>query len=394
MMRNVALHGLALAALASAAPAARAADVKAHALLDLVAATNTDALPLTWEDPGVSAFDPYTLRVFADGRVTPKLEGHAQLAYREAIGARLIGAYAMFTPWADRDVHLAAGKIPWWIGTYADREYTDKNPLVGTPLLYQYRTPLRWYDVDFSADALLANAGRASGGGRTAGGPVYAIGAPVIWESWWDVGVMALGSVRPFEFSLGVVQGTPGWGSSAEEENHGKSFLGRIGIAPHPALRAGVSGSTGPYLMSFLQDALPRGKTPEDYDQKLAMADLEVLTGHAEVRAEAYTNTWNTPYAGNLHVRGYYVEGKYTLPAGFWLAGRWEIQRFSDVTDSTGLAQPWDIDRNRAEVGLGYRVSKDVLAKIVFQRNHELAANAFETPDDKDVAAASLTIRF
>jgi hypothetical protein len=373
---------------------ASAADIEGRALLDFVAASNTDALPLNWDDEGSSPFNPYSFRVFADGSVTPKLEGHAQVLYRESIGLRLIGAYAMYSPWLEKDLHLAAGKIPWWIGTYADREYSDKNPLVGTPMMYQYRTPLAWYEVDPDVDYLLAKAGRLPGGGLSPAGPAYATGAPIVWESWWDVGVMALGSARPLEFSVGVVSGTPGWGSPGEEENHGKSFLGRLGLTPHPAVRVGMSGSIGPYPMAFLDFELPPDKDPEDYDQELVMADAEVLVGYAEVRGEAYANTWETPYVGNLHVRGYYVEGKYTLPHGFWLAGRWEIQRFSKVTDSTGLVQPWDIDRNRAEVGAGYRVSKDVLAKLVYQRNHEIAANAFEQPDDKDIAAASLTIRF
>ncbi len=385
---------VAAALVCACAPEAETAEVTGRALLDFVASTNTDALPLNWEDEGSSAFNPYSFRVFADGSVMPKLEGHAQVLYRESIGLRLIGAYAMYTPWLDKDIHVAGGKIPWWIGTYADREYSDKNPLVGTPMMYQYRTPLAWYEIDPDVDYLITKAGRVPGGGLAPGGPAYATGTPIVWESWWDVGVMALGSVRPVEFSLGVVSGTPGWGSPGEEENHGKSFLGRIGLAPHPAVRVGMSGSSGPYPMSFLDFELPPDKDPEDYDQELAMADAEVLIGHAEVRAEGYANTWETPYVGNLHVRGYYVEGKYTLPAGFWLAGRWEIQRFSKVTDSTGLAVPWDIDRNRAEAGLGYKVTKDVLAKLVFQRNHEIAANAFEAPDDKDLAAASLTIRF
>jgi hypothetical protein len=380
-------------AVLSAVPA-RAAEVKGRALLDLVAVTNTDALPLNWTWENTSAFDPYTLRAFADASVTRSLEGHAQVVYHQATGLELVGAYALFTPWQDKDVHLAGGKIPWWIGTYADREYSDKNPLVGTPMMYQYRTPLTWYSVDTSADVLLARAGRLPGGGLSPAGPAYASGSAVVWESWWDVGVMAIGSLRPIEFAIGVVDGTPGWGSPGEEENDGKSFLGRIGIAPHPAFRAGVSGSIGPYLVKSLDAALPADKDAEDFDQELVMADAEVLVGHAEVRGEGYANTWETPYVGNLHVRGYYVEGKYSLPAGWWLAGRWEIQRFSKVTDSSGLAQPWDIDRNRAEAGLGYRLSKDVFAKAVFQRNHELAANALESPDDKDLAALSLTIRF
>ena len=51
-------------------------------------------------------------------------------------GTRADGAYALWTPWKSRDLHLQAGNIPWPVGTWAPRKYSDKNPLIGEPLIY------------------------------------------------------------------------------------------------------------------------------------------------------------------------------------------------------------------------------------------------------------------
>jgi len=68
-------------------------------------------------------------------------------------------------------------------------------------------------------------------------------------------------------------------------------------------------------------------------------------------------------------VHGGYGELKYTLPAGFYVAGRTDVMRFSDVADSTGVRRSWDANVDRSEVGLGYRLMKGVTAKAVYQRN-------------------------
>src|SRR5262249_8893739 len=155
---------------------------------------------------------------------------------RDASGLYVDGAYAMMTPWASRDLHVLAGKIPWAIGTWAPRTYSDHNPLIGSPLVYQYHTSLVWYAVPPNADALLASAGRGQYGVNYFGFTMGR-GMAVVDDSYWDVGVTVTGSQRPLEYALGVTAGTPGWGSTSQDENSGKTALGRIGLAPLPGLR-------------------------------------------------------------------------------------------------------------------------------------------------------------
>src|SRR5258705_4463131 len=136
---------LALRALSPPAPAVAqaAADVKIRGLLDLGLVSTNESQLLNRLTFGDSNFDPYRLRLFLDAQLSPALEVHVQSLFTEGLGQmRTDGAYALWTPWSTLDLSLEAGKIPWPIGTYAPRTYSDKNWLIGTPLMYQYRTAL------------------------------------------------------------------------------------------------------------------------------------------------------------------------------------------------------------------------------------------------------------
>jgi len=365
--------------------------VHVHGILGLAAATRGDARTWNWDEPGTSAFDPYVAHLLAEDRLSPhwEVDGHAW--YREAVGLRLLGAYVQYTPSPSKDLHVLAGKIPWLIGSYSDRAYPDKNPLVGVPMLYQFHSGLTWYSLPTGTANVVQTSVYGDPYGRS---KYYAGGMPVLWESWWDVGVMAVGSARPVEGALGVTQGTPGWGEPGEDGNSGKTVLGRVGLTPLPSVRLGVSGAVGPYLIDALADSLPAGKHVNDYDQRLAMVDAEFELGHVELRGEGYRNVWQTPRAGDLRVSGYYVEGKYTLPVGLYAAARWEIERFSKVDDGAGAGEPWHADQDRIEAGLGYRVSRGVILKADWQQQRSLAGGPTQPGDKAAIGALALVVKF
>src|SRR5204863_2310796 len=79
---------------------------------------------------------------------------------------------------------------------------------------------------------------------------------PILYENWWDFGIVTLGTVAPFEFAAGVRNGTVG-APAMGDDNDGKQVLGRIGFMPAPWIRAGVSGARGPYLHGDLTEDLP-----------------------------------------------------------------------------------------------------------------------------------------
>jgi len=379
-------------ALAGAGPA-WAAEFHIHGILDLVAAGRGPAYDLNVLTRGDSPFDPFSVRLFLDTQVSDRLAIFPQVVLRDATSPYVDGAYLKFTPTLTRDLHVLAGKIPWPIGTYAARTYSDHNPLIGAPLMYQYHTTLLWYEVVPNADALLATSGSGQYGANYFGYP-ESRGMPLVDDSYWDVGVTVVGSARPLEYAFGTVAGTPGWASTSQDENSGKTMLGRVGFAPWPGVRFGVSGACGPYMVQALQSSLPPGHRVDDYKQKLGMTDLELLAGHVEARGEAARNVWQTPMVGNLEVTSGYFELKYALPFGAYVAGRYDVERFGEIADSTGTRRPWDSNITRYELGVGYRFDRNAWAKLVYQRSELETEGAAEEYVGPSLVAAQLAITF
>jgi hypothetical protein len=376
------------------ASAAGAADFSFHGLLDLAVAPRGDAFEANRLTRGDNPFDAYGLRLFVEGTVATKFAVFSQVVLSDGTDQHapyVDGAYVQYSPSAETDFHLVAGKMPWLLGTYAPRTYSNRNPLIGKPMMYQNHTTLQWSAAPQNADALLAQAGKGNDAFTYKPGGFATVGMAVVDDSYWDFGAMLTGSARPLEYALGFANGTPGWGSTAQDDNDGKSVLGRIGLAPLPGLRVGVSGSYGPYLANWVW--VPAGRTVNDYNQDLVMADLEFLAGHSELRAEGYQNVWQTPTVGDLRVAGFYVEGKQTLLAGLYAATRYEQMRHSDLRASSGNLQPWDRDRDRIEAGFGYRMDRGVLMKAVYQRNTE-RGDVSAAQATHDLYAAQLSLSF
>jgi hypothetical protein len=390
--RTWAVATIALAFAAAPEPAS-ATDFHFHGLLDLVASGRGTAYDQNVLTRGDAPFDPYGLRLFADARVNPRLEVYSQVVLRDATTPYVDGAYLLLSPLPGRDLHVLAGKVPWAIGTYAPRTYSNHNPLIGAPLMYQYHSTLLWYELPPSADALLATAGSGQYGANYFGYP-EGRGMAIVDDSYWDVGVTVSGSERPLEYALGMTAGTPGWASTGQDENAGRTALGRIGLAPLPGLRVGVSGAYGPYLVAGTKPDLPPGKNATDYHQKLGMADLELLFDHLELRGEAAQNVWESPIVGDLETTAGYVELKYSLAFGGYLAGRWDVLRHGKIANSAGVKHPWDSDVTRIETGIGYRFNREAVAKLIFQRTTVDLESVPAKDRGHDLLAAQLSVAF
>jgi hypothetical protein len=375
--------------LAVCASAAGAADVRFGGLFDVAASAGTGRV-LNRTSHGDSPFDPYRLRLSLDASVTTSLQVYAQMILHEGMQElRADEAYLMWTPWASRDAHLEAGKIPWPIGTFGPRTYSDRNPLIGAPLMYQYHTALPWNHVPTGVDELVSNAGQ----GQELLPAGEWIGMPVVDDRWWDVGVAAVGAQRPLEYAFGVTRGSPGWPEPESVENvKGHSVMGRLGIVPVAGVRAGVSGSWGMWAPEWFVFQLPPGKQTTDYHEALAMADLELMRNRWELRGEAFLKYWETVTTGTLRLHGGYAEARVGLAAGAWLAARAELMRFSDVTTSGGITRPWDDGVDRYEAGIGYRVTREVQVRLVGQRNVRHPYGTVVTTED--LGALATSIRF
>ena len=91
---------------------------------------------------------------------------------------------------------------------------------------------------------------------------------------------------------------------------------------------------------------------------------------------------------------GGYVELKYALPFGAFVAGRWDALRFSEITNSAGENLPWDSDVTRVESGIGYRFNREAQAKVIYQRTDLGVAGTTDQTQTFDLFAAQISIAF
>lgn len=358
----------ALAVLLVLAPAAQAADIQLQGLLDVTASKGTPALELNRLDEDATDFQPYRLRLFAESAIPGGFQAFGVFLFDDALGAQVSGVYLSYQlgpPELGFDV--VAGKMPWLIGNRAPRAERDRRSIVGTPVLYQYRTSLRNDAVPGSPDQLL----RATGQGvflPDYGSGVAEPGMPIVEQANWDVAAVVTWTDGTFEAMAGAENGTPSAPNDGVDWNPGKAFLGRVGFAANPGVRVGASGAIGPYLKSDVNAGLPPDDDSGDFDQKLLMVDVALSRGYAELYAEGAYNIWETPYTGDLRARAFYTELRYGLSNGIFGAARLDGMDFSNVTRSDGTSRSWDDDLIRIEGALGYRVNRAATVRLTGQQ--------------------------
>ena len=353
---------------------ASAGSVNFQGNLDLVYVTRYEQEAINTLNFGENAFHTARIRLFADAPIQEHVHVFTEFLYDDGtMKARLFGGFVRLSDPKGRDIHLEAGKIPLHVGAFPNRSYAPKNNLIGSPLMYQYHTDVRNEQIPTRGDDLVANRGRGYftdylSGGLTGAGYTGGHALPVLYENCWDFGVVALGTVAPLEFAVGVTNGTVG-APVMNDDNDGKGVLARLGFVPAPWIRTGVSGSRGPYLQADLNPVLPPGHTVDEYMQQLAAADLELSYSHGVLYSEYLFNRFESPFVGNLDLRAWYVEGKWTVIPGWYVAARFDRMVFADVPLASGEVAGWDADLWKREVGIGFKPSARLIAKLVHQES-------------------------
>ena len=347
-------------------------DWEAH--LDLAQVTRTDQINTNFFNFGENPFHAVRMRLFATGRVHEHITAFAQLLSDNADSPRLFGGFVRLSDPGGRDVHVEVGKIPLHIGAFPNRSYAIKNNLIGSPLVYQYKVDVRDDQLPTLPEDLAANRGLGfftsylrpglNGVGSDDGSAL-----PILYENCWDFGAVILGTANPAEFAFGVTNGTVG-APVDTDNNDGKQVLGRVGFVPTPWLRLGASAARGAYLRRGLEEDLPAGRKVTDYNQILAMGDLELSYDRAVVYGEYVWNRFEQPYVGDLDLASWYLEGKVAVLPGWYVAGRYSRLTFDEITLTGGSVTRWDAPVWRREIGIGFKPSKMLLAKLVHQETH------------------------
>jgi len=333
--------------------------VEVSALLDIVF-KNSDQLDITNRTfRNHSNFNTSRTRVFFDAAVNDKTYAFAQILVDD-YDFQLYAAYVRFTQVAGPYLNFQVGLIPTTVGTWAPRTYSNRNPLIGVPLLYNYHTVFspRSNGAVRTTDDLLALRNT-----RTRGG------LPIIYDACWNSGVEAYGNVGKVEYSLGLLAGSLSKPTQQQKKNI-PQVTTQVTYYASPSLDFGFSAFLGPYLFEAAYgDDLPAGKNEEDYLSGGVGYDLHFSRGHLEVYSESFYSYWEHPYLENLTSLTGYVETKYAIGVQWWLAGRFGFFEPGKLTNDAGDDVHWDYPVKRYEFGIGYKAARKVQIKLVAQLN-------------------------
>jgi hypothetical protein len=284
-------------------------------------------------------------------------------------------AFIRLRPWKTRPVDLQVGRIPPTFGAFTRRGYGLGNPLIGLPLPYQYLTSLRADALPASADDILRMRGKGWH-------PVYPLGAqtddpglPLASSLRWDTGLQVRVGDRKVAIVGAITNGTLSK-PLVRDDNTDKQLAVRATWQPSEGLAIGLSGARGGFVSRVALDALPRD-VARHTTQSAVGADVEYSRDHWIVRVEGLLSSWQVPAVdaplldAPLRAVGITAEGQYKLRPGFYLAGRADHVGFSSIRGTLfdGRPTPWDVPVTRLEVGGGYYVRRNVIAKATYQHN-------------------------
>ncbi len=317
------------------------------------------------EDKGFFNYTDYeanTLRLFRiEVLAEAQLHSKAALLFDARMDnlqtPRVYALYLRLRPWSSRDFDVQLGLVPPVFGSFPRRRYAFDNPLPSLPLVYQYLTTIREDALPRNAEEVVAQRGRGWLVRYPIGDTSFGPGRPLVNAERWDAGIQARIGLRPVSLALAVTQGTLSH-PTVEDDNGGKQISGRLAWMPGPSFTAGLSASSGDFVADEARDELPGGG-PGKYRQQALGLDLEWARGHLILRGEAVFSSWHLPAVDATRIEepldalGAFVEARYKLRPGFYVASRVERLAMAEIGSNLGYLS-WDADVTRFELGVGY----------------------------------------
>ena len=363
-----------------AATSSLQAEVNVAGMADIVFknSDNDDFTNITFKQH--SPFHTLRTRLFFDAALGDNSAAFVQLM-TDNNSVIIYGAYIRFTDLAGKYLNLQAGYIPTPVGSFGARVYSDKNPLIGTPLLFNYHSNIVAYISDSmrSVEQLLPRRDTR-----------FNLGLPVVYDACWNTGVEIYGSAGKLDYSLGLVSGSVSL-PTLEQAKDIPQVTTKLNYYFHPGFMIGAAGFYGPYLSDKVYgDVLPDGHDYDEYMNGGVGYDFYWSSRFIEFYSETYFAMWEHPYQPNLDVISGYVEAKYKFSPGWYLAGRYDFFEPGKVTTASGSEEKWDYPVKRYEFGVGHRLNRQALLKLVTQLNRVDQTDQL----DVDLYALQLSVTF
>lgn len=269
-------------------------------------------------------------------------------------------------------VNLQLGLIDIPFGNLSERRFPMQNPFYNLPLMNEHYTSL--CSSDYRVWVLA---------------PIFAVkgdGVRLLDQGLYDLGFKIFGTVGIVEYAValinGMVSATGTYAPQGLNPNNDFGKVFRLAVTPITGLTIGSSYAFGPFMKDQSADSNSAifGDDPGEYPQHIFGGDIDFSFEHFSFFGQAAYNVWKFEDEPDLKAFVYSTEARYGPTPRLSVAARIGGIVFNTITTqlpSFGARKipfsgKWDHDVIRLEGALGYRLTREVLIKFVYQWNHTI----------------------
>ena len=288
---------------------------------------------------------------------------------------------------------IAVGKILTPFGLFPKKQHSTDNMSFLPPLVYSYFV---------NVDPNLGYWPKAGDVGSYASDDK--VGTPTIFGSGYQMGLKAYYSYDYWFESEIALTNSPVSVSAEQKSNNAVSVVTRLGFKPVIWYNFGVSFGYG----SYMQD-IPELESEGKYKQMTVGFDYTFAYSYFELSGEYIFNQWTAPKFANevyqvgtdfqfltytLQTHSGYLDLKVSIPdaPGLFVGSRVERIYFPTFKNPKNVAvmEKWDNDIDRYTLVVGYRLSKEVLFKVIGFKQKSMSGN-IEPRDDAGAFQVSIS---
>ncbi|MEP7071843.1 MAG: hypothetical protein ABI839_05615 [Verrucomicrobiota bacterium] len=274
--------------------------------------------------------------------------------------------YALrITPWKDGLLNLQIGKFATVAGTWVERHLSWDNPFLNAPLPYENVTSASDFELSLPHSPL---------------DPVTQKNKyeyiPLIWGPSYTTGFSLAGTVAKkltyaLELKNASLSSRPEvWDLTRRDFSH-PTVTGHLSYQPDPRWKFGATASQGPFLTDAVERILPRGKSEDDYQQRVLGQDISFAWHHWQIWAEVFETRFEIPHFGNADSVTYYFEVKYKFSPQVSAAVRWNQAFFSRNPTRISSGRTWSRDISRFEAAVTRRLTSNAQIKLQYSFQDE-----------------------
>jgi len=331
---------------------------------------------------GVSTFTALDLHLMMSAVLSPRTRVFAKLLGTSDDGGHVdVESLTITTKLGYGWPVLDVGRFTSPFGKFSQRFLPMDNPLIGEPLIYTYMTDLPTNQVPASGADLVTQRGmgqslQLSNYGATT------TGQSLLTGGWNLDGLKFSGHRKKLKYAVAITN-EPVSATSFLATHDNRAVTVHFGYKPDLPLQIGLSASHGAYLdhAIFVAPAFAPLHIG-DFQEDTVGLDVDYAMGPFVFFGELVYKHWDSPaIPGGLDVTGWFVEPRYKVMPGLYVALRVDRLHFDTIPAGTGRAA-WDFDATRVEPGLGLILERDLRVKASYEFNTTGGASPVDPRDN------------